>query len=109
MRYTKYTAKLPTRTTLRDTATTLRKTANRTRDNAGDYTTSVAVIFVAAATFGAGALGVALTLGAVLSVLPAHPFVLLAATATTLVALYALPLLALFAADPALRALERRK
>jgi hypothetical protein len=109
MRHTKYTAKLPTRTTLRDTATTLRNAANRTRDNAGDYATSVAVIFVAAAAFTAGAVGVGLTLGAILTAFPTHPFTLLAATAMALVALYALPLLALFAADPALRALERRK
>jgi hypothetical protein len=108
MRYTKYTAKLPTRTTLRDTAATLRTTAHRARDDAGDYATTAVLVCIAAAAIVTGAMGVGLTLSAVLTALPDHQLALLAATATTLVALYALPLLALVAVDPALRALERR-
>jgi hypothetical protein len=109
MRYTKYTARLPTRTTLRDTAATLRTTAHRARDDAGDYATSAVLVCVAAAAIVTGAMGAGLTFSAVLTVLPGHQFVLLAAIATTLVALHALPLLALLALDPALRALERRE
>ena len=104
MRYTKYAAQLPTRTTFRDTAATLRTTAHRARDDA----TTAALVCVAAAAIVTGAMGVGLTLSAVLTALPDHQLALLAATATTLVALYALPLLALVAVDPALRALERR-
>jgi hypothetical protein len=109
MRHTKYAANLPTRATLRNAAVRLGTTARRARDDVGDYATSAVLVCVAAAAIVTGAMGAGLTFSAVLTVLPGHQFVLLAAIATTLVALHALPLLALLALDPALRALERRE
>jgi hypothetical protein len=101
MRYTKYTANLPTRTTLRTTAT-------RTRDAAKDYAAHAVVAGVAIATFAAGATAAAVALAALVSSLSANPFALLAAAATVVVAARAVPLLALYAARRAARTLDRR-
>lgn len=100
MRYTNYTAELPTRTTLRETAA-------RTLDAAGHVAADAAVACVAALTFAASATAAAVALGVALATLPAHPFGLLAAAAAVVVTARTVPLLALWAARVAARTLDR--
>ncbi|NEU58046.1 hypothetical protein [Halorussus sp. MSC15.2] len=100
MRYTQYTPERPTRTTLRNAV-------SRTRYVADRYAKMTAVFAVAAAAFAVGTAAVAFALGVVLATLPGHPFALLAAAAATVAAASAVPVLALFAARVALRALDR--
>ncbi|MFC4451511.1 hypothetical protein [Halorussus aquaticus] len=100
MRYTQYTPERPTRTTLRNAAA-------RTRDAADRYAKMTVTLAVAAAAFAVGTTAAAFALGLILASMPGHPFALLAATAATVAAASAVPLLALFAARVALRALDR--
>jgi hypothetical protein len=100
MRYTDYTATLPTRTTLRETAT-------RTLAATSDRAAGAAVALAALLTFATGATTAAVALGVVLTGLPGHPVALLAAAATVVVAARAVPMLALLAARVAARTLER--
>lgn len=93
MRYTQFTAALPTRTTLRNTAT---------RGRLAHATLAL----VAAAAFLAGTTLIAFAVGVLLASLPGHPLALLAAAAFTTFAVYALPLLALRAATRAALATE---
>jgi hypothetical protein len=99
MRHTKYTAKLPTKTTLRDATT-------RTRRAASGYAAGALVVGTAIATFGAGATATAVALALLLAALPANPFALLAAVAAVVAAARAVPLLALSAARLAARTLD---
>lgn len=101
MRYTNFTAELPTRTTLRETAASA-------FDAAGDWATTVAVACVAVLAFATSATVVAVALGVALAVMPAHPFGLLATAAVVVVAAHAVPVLALSATGVAVRRLNRR-